>query len=279
MKRLNKIIFQFPNNNDKENDFYNKIIDILEVLPNARKVNNKVILYSSLPPKALPVTIFEINDKLLYPRLVLDLEEEINITMDNFIITSNKSFKKEYVKNKSDLKNIVPMSIETFFNKFKKHIIRIDHTGINIPAKYITKNNFLKTSKKISKTCNLYKYPTNDVWPFILPADKNEFENDIEKFKFGRGPKFEFVYDTYLNYPTIQIDLETNITRKQVEKLLPSPYGVSFENLADFFRTVYLKNPWPGLLMRIDVRFKNKTKELDSDWETGKWLVKSGKRI
>jgi hypothetical protein len=265
MKRLSKIIFQFPNNNKKEIDFYNDIIKILEILPNAEKVNNKVNLYSTFPKEALPITIFEINDKIVYPRLVLD-SEEISIA-------------KEYVKNKTNFGNIVPMSIKTFFNRFKKYIIRIDHTGINIPSKNISKNNFLKIIQDIGKTCNLYKYPTNNVWPFILPATSNEFENDIKEFKFGREPKFEFVYDTHLECPTIQIDIKTDIAREQVEKLLPEPYGISFDDLADFFRTVYLKNPWFGLFIRVDVGFRNKAKESGSNWETGKWLVKSGKRI
>lgn len=282
MKRLNTIKFQFPCNTTEEADFYNSFIRILELLPNSRINNEQIELSAVFPKKALPITIFKKNKKIDYPCLTLDLKLKDEIVMDNFFIANDNYFlkKKKFVnKNSFSIKGTKPITPQLFYAKFKKHITRIDHTGINIPSRYISKNSFLSIIKGIAKHCNLYKYPINDVWPFILPSNENEFNNDIKRFKFGREPKFEFVYDTYSKHPTIQIDIETKLSRKQVEKLLPKPYGISFDDLADVFRTVYLKHPWSGLFIRLDVRFKNKSKESESHWTTGKWLVESGKRI
>ena len=49
MKRLSKIIFQFPSNNNEEIHFYKNMSDILGILPNIKKTNNKVTLFSTFP--------------------------------------------------------------------------------------------------------------------------------------------------------------------------------------------------------------------------------------
>lgn len=89
---------------------------------------------------------------------------------------------------------------------------------------------------------NLYKYPTNNVWPFILPATEDELKTDITEFPDGRESKFELVCDVYDSNPTIQIDIETDLTRTEIERLPPEPYGISFPEVADFFRTVYSRS-------------------------------------
>lgn len=112
--------------------------------------------------------------------------------------------------------------------RLKGHIVRIDHTGVNIPASIISNETWQKFIHNIAEHTNLYKYPTNDTWPFILPATEQEFKTDITQFPAGREPKFELVYDSYDSNPTIQIDVETDLTRIAIEQLLPDPYSVSF---------------------------------------------------
>ena len=161
--------------------------------------------------------------------------------------------------------------------RLKSHVVRIDHTGVNIPSALISNEVWKQFMHKIAQQTNLYKYPTTDSWPFILPATQEENETDITQFPAGREPKFELVYDTYSPVPTIQIDIETDLRRSQVEQLFPMPYGTSFPDLADFFRTVYVHHEWLGLAIRFDIRFKSD--QPDDDWETGKWLVNDGGRI
>jgi hypothetical protein len=156
-------------------------------------------------------------------------------------------------------------------------MVRIDHTGVNIPSVLISNEQWQQFIRTVARHTNLYKYPTTDVWPFILPATPEEYETDIIQFPAGREPKLELVYDTYSPIPTIQIDIETDLTRPEVEQLFPAPYGISFPDLADYFRTVYVHHEWPGLAIRFDIRFKNN--QPGGDWETGQWLVEDGGRI
>jgi hypothetical protein len=62
-----------------------------------------------------------------------------------------------------------------------------------------------------------------------------------------------------------------------MEQLFPEPYGISFPDLADYFRTVYIDHEWTGLAIRFDLRFKNDNPT--GDWETGKRLAAEGGRI
>jgi hypothetical protein len=157
------------------------------------------------------------------------------------------------------------------------HVTRIDHTGINLPSVLVSRETWEQFIGKIANNCNLYRYPTGEDWLFILPATEEEFTNDITIFPAGREPKFELVYDTFSPVPTIQIDIETDLLRSEIEQLFPAPYGVSFPDLADYFRTVYIDHEWPSLAIRFDLRFRNDNP--DGSWETGKWLVEDGGRL
>jgi len=123
---------------------------------------------------------------------------------------------------------------------------------------------------------NVYHYPTGEDWPFIIPATAKEFQRDIQHFVAGREPKFELVYDGWTAQPLLQFALGTNLTRPQLETLLPAPYGWVIPELADVFRSLFLAHPWPGLQIRFDLYYHSA--EL-SNWETGEWLVKAGGRI
>jgi hypothetical protein len=93
----------------------------------------------------------------------------------------------------------------------------------------------------------------------------------------GRTPKFELVYDAYSPLPVVQFQLETELSQAEVEERLPEPYGISFPDLGEIFRTVYIEHPWSGLLIRFDVAFDRPGAA--DDWKTGEWLVKQGRRM
>jgi hypothetical protein len=289
---LKNIAYIFPNSTVDSQTFFKQLIGLLIELPNAH-IDEKgdLILTPLKPTGALPTTTFSQSD-VPFPQLKLG-DEENSLTVGNFRInpdtTSNYTPNNhgfDHILSKRDALGtyfeihfassvIYRLPMDNLIKRLKGHIMRIDHTGINIPSAQISNAAWSQFINNIAEQTNLYKYPTNDVWPFILPATEDEFKNDITQFPRHREPKFEIVYDTYDSSPTIQIDIETDLTRIEIEQLLPEPYGISFPEVADFFRTVYVHHEWSGLAIRFDIRFKS---EGPSDWDTGKWLVEDGGR-
>jgi len=97
--------------------------------------------------------------------------------------------------------------------------------------------------------------------------------SDITDETVKRNPKFELVYYKDQRKPVMQIDIETNLTEEEAFALLPSPYGISFDNLKEFFRTVFIYTDWLGVILRFDLRFKSAGKDFEY------WMVKEGGRI
>jgi hypothetical protein len=292
---IQNIIYKFPRSTADAQDFFKHLSVILLELPNAQLQKDKSIKVTALEPTgALPVTTFVQSD-VLFPQLYFDPVHELSLVIGNVRINpeqtsdhtiddrgftqiiSKQDSQGTYYELRADTDTIYRLDIQQVAARLKSHIVRIDHTGFNLPSALISRGTWERLVGDIAKQSNLYKYPTGEDWPFILPATLAEHEADITQFPVGREPKFELVYDTYSPVPTIQIDIETDLTRVEVEELFPEPYGVSFPELADYFRTVYVQHPWPGLAIRFDIRFKND--EPDGDWETGKWLVTKGGRI
>ncbi len=168
------------------------------------------------------------------------------------------------------------LSMKEVYGKLAGHVTRVDHTGINLPMALVSREQWEVFVSSLAGQTNLYEYPTGEPWLFVLPATQAEFGTDITDFPLGREPRFELVYDEYSPMPTIQIDIGTDLTRREVKKLFPEPFGISFPDLAEYFRTVYLWHEWPGLDIRFDIRFNN---EDPGSWETGEWLVTEGGRV
>ena len=279
---LHKISYLFPNTSDQEKDFCQNLLLLLKKLPNAVKSSDQITLSPSYPKSSLPVTVVK-SDSIPFPQVAFETDKKISLKMKNFYLTSRKDTSMELKHFKLNEEKVLKkdrlfqLSINELNRRIAKHIVDIDHTGVNIPSSMIKKQEWNVLLQTFSQICNIYKYPTGEDWPFVLPATEEEFKNDITEFHMSRKPKFELVFDQYLSIPTIQFDIETDLVRKEVEELLPEPYGISFPSLADFFRTVYIYHPWRGLALRFDIGFKNN--ERASDWETGRWLVKDGGRI
>ena len=100
---------------------------------------------------------------------------------------------------------------------------------------------------------------------------------DALHFVFGREPKFELVYDNFTTIPLVQFALGTNLSQQEMEKLLPEPNGFSIPGLDKIFRSVMISSPWTKLGFRLDLYFKDTSRE--NEWSTGEWLIKSGGRI
>jgi hypothetical protein len=292
---LNQITYTFPNSTPDSQNFFDQLIELLAEIPNAevQESTNNLTFTPSQPLGALPKTIFT-HSNIPFPLLTLGDHQDLSLNADNLHINpsaamsyqaDSKNFDQvlskqdslgEYFELHAASTTIYRLSINELAKRLKGHMVRIDHTGVNVPSALISREAWRRFISNVARHANLYKYPTTDVWPFILPATSEEYEAGITQFPVGREPKLELVYDTYSQVPTIQIDIETDLTRPEIERLFPAPYGISFPDLADFFRTVYIHHEWPGLNIRFDIRFKN---DQPGDWETGNWLVKDGGRI
>jgi hypothetical protein len=291
---LERIIYTFPNDTPNSRIFFKQLTELLAVLPNADiQDDESLTIIPSKPVEALPTTSFA-QSSVPFPQLNLGKSQELSLNIGNLHInpdptvgyeTDKKGFEQilakhdilgEYFELHASSSIIYRLPMDELVKRLKGRIVRIDHTGINIPSALISDEPWKQFIRNVARQTNLYKYPTTDVWPFILPAAPEEYKTDITQFPIGREPKLELVYDTYSLIPTIQIDIETDLTRPEVEQIFPAPYGISFPDLADFFRTVYIHHEWPGLDIRFDIRFKS---DQPGDWETGKWLVEDGGRI
>lgn len=287
---LKTITFSFPKDADG-NDFFKYLKKLLGELQNSSIEQNAIRITATKPEQAQPQTIFK-QSNTLFPQLHFDADN-LRLELNNFAINPSQDFNVapskplprtikhdkhgEYTEVDAGGQILFRLPIAELYSRLRSHIVRIDHTGINLPSALVKREEWERFIDKLTSNSNLYRYPTGEDWPFILPATKTEHANDIKEFPAGREPKFELVYDTFSPVPTIQIDIETDLLRTEIERLFPEPYGISFPDLADYFRTVYIDHEWPGLAIRFDLRFKNDNPS--GNWETGKWLVEDGGRI
>ncbi len=178
-------------------------------------------------------------------------------------------------KYSNSLSNCLEMT--EIHHKLQGHVTQVDHTGINFPVALLPRTEWDNTLKKLATTAALYKYPTGEDWPFIIPATDAEFQNDIEDFVFGREPKFELVYDQFAEHPVMQFAFGTDLTRQEIEALFPEPYGIVFPELENIFRVIYVVHPWAELIIRFDIYYADTSEP--SWWTTGQWLVMDGGRL
>jgi hypothetical protein len=166
------------------------------------------------------------------------------------------------------------MSLHEVCKRFQGHVLRVDHMGVNFPADDTEGQGLLAL---VSQGASLYRYPSGEPWYFAIPSTTAEFHQGISDFSEVRFPKFELVLegeDSTLRI--IQIDFATDLTRIEVEERLPAPYGVALPHLDEYFRSVYVKHPWGGFLLRMDFRYS--AAEPINEWTTCQWLIKEGKR-
>jgi len=179
----------------------------------------------------------------------------------------------DYVEIEENSKKFYALTIGQLLQRFDGKLKELNHAGMNFGPKILEKKEYLEFRKLIAQRSNLYNYPTGEEWPFIIPSNENEFRTNITDKSINRNPKFELVYSKYHPNPLIQIDIETNLTEAEVLKLLPEPYGVSFDNLKDMFRTVFIHVNWNNVFIRFDLRFKSNGEDF------GYWIIKEGGRI
>jgi len=170
-----------------------------------------------------------------------------------------------------------PVPLAEMLPAVEGRILRVDHLGVNLPASAVTRHEWEALIGALAAGSTLYRYPTGEEWPFVLPSTDEEYADDIRRFPRGREPKFELCYEQYFDHPLVQLDLQTGLTREELEARFPPPSGLALPGLEDYFRSVYVAHPWAGLVIRVDMRYRDDGPA--SAWNTGEWLVTAGGRI
>ncbi|MBE6504104.1 MAG: hypothetical protein E7Z76_07505 [Methanobrevibacter sp.] len=259
---LEKIEYIFPKNSKTMELFY--LFNIL--FKNLKYTNlcneNEINIVSS---DLFPKTVFRIDDKI--NGIKFDIQNKKYIDLLNTQHISDINQRKELI-------GIEKLNIKEVANKLNNKIRRIDHTGINIPTNLYLKEDFNNLVKFLSLKSNLYNYPNVDEWKFLVPATLEEFKTEITDFNIIREPRLELVHDYYNDKITIQIDVESCLSKKEVENLFPGNKGIYFNGLENSFKSIYLDYD-ENIDIRLDIRFETE----HDDFETGEWFVNCGKRI
>ena len=225
-------------------------------------VGDRLTLTPPRPVGALPVTTFALAD-VAAPEVAFDTGRSIGVDRSTGPPDSRT------LPARVELADLV--------RRLAGHVQRVDHTGVNLPSCLTSAKQWQDLVGGLASASTMYRYPTGEEWPFVLPSTEEELAADICEFVVGREPRFELVHDQWLRQPQWQFALWTDLTRAELELLFPEPEGLTFPDLAEIFRVVPILHPWPGLTIRFDLCYR--VDDGPSDWETGEWLVTAGGRI
>ena len=275
MERLRRITYRFPEHVAGTDEFMSSLSALLSLVPGLRTERAMIYLEPSQPAGALPITALTLAP-VATPEIAFAMKRELNLTLGSLRLHSNVAVEATSglaVVIQGDQPGRLPMA--TISARLAGHITHVDHTGVNLPKTLVSGERWDELLQSLAQETTLYRYPDDEPWPFILPASDEEYRDDIRAFAMGRFPKFELVHDGWATLPVLQFSLGTDLSREELEAVLPDPYGVAFPDLGHIFRTVYVDHPWPNLLIRLDL---NCTGPI-TDWDTGEWLVKAGGRF
>jgi hypothetical protein len=276
--QLRQITYLFPDTTAESRAFFQTIAPLLAQATGAKRESERITLTSTNPALSLPITTLQ-SAAVPFPQIVFETEEVLGLSIGPLHLRSVGVPDWQTLsspENTTPERNLVPAA--EVCRRLEGHLTRVDHTGVNIPRTLLEPTRWERLLQQLSAVSNLYRYPTGEEWPFLLPATEAEFQDDIRHFVSGREPKFELVYEDGFFQPEFQFALGTDLTRPEVEALFPEPYGRTIPGLEDIFRMVFLAHPYPGLNLRFDVYYRSEG-EIADDWETGEWLVKEGGRI
>jgi hypothetical protein len=275
--RLSRIALVFPEGQAEADGFYGNLSRLLDEVPHSTLEGNALIIRPASPNGARPTLAVQ-QTKTSFPKVVFETAEPIELAVGNLLLHSSSVMGKSLGQPEGSAQpDAARLPMRTVYEKLQRHVCRLDHVGVNVPASLVDRSTWGALVQQVARISTMYRYPTGENWPFILPSTEREFQDDIRQFPAGREPKFELVYDEHAQEPTIQIDVETNLTRQELEAQFPDPYGHALPGVTEYFRSVFVAHPWPGLSIRLDLRFRNDG--APDDWETGEWLVTEGGRI
>ncbi|WP_155372544.1 hypothetical protein [Catellatospora vulcania] len=260
MDRLSEITFRLPATAESR-AFLDGLGLLLADVPYAARKADRLTLTPPRPGDARPITTFALAD-VPAPEVALDTGQVIRV-----------------VRGPGADAVTLPGRVELpeLGRRLAGHVRRVDHTGVNLPVGTSVEQ-WDDLVGAVAAASAMYRYPTGEQWPFVLPASPAELDDDVRDFVVGREPRFELVFEQRLTQTSWQIALWTDLTRAELELLFPEPEGLTFPGLEEIFRVVPVRHPWPDLGIRFDLCYRGEGGG-PSDWETGEWLVTEGGRI
>ncbi len=278
MSRITSIYFVFPSSSSKQINDANHLFELFSELQNLQ-TTHKGGLETNFEQGLLPKTLFKKQKELEFPVVSFNTHDkqekrwrvgDLNFGFNITEVAGTQQSKSLFPKQ-PNLPEFV--STETLLKKLSGILEELNHSGINFSPEFLKEKEYQSFKKEVAKRSNLYDYPTGEEWSFIIPSTENEFVNDIKDESINRNPKFEIVYSDYNIQPVIQIDIATKLNKQQIFDLFPDPYGVSYEGLEDYFRSIFINVDWGNVLLRFDLGFGRKGKDF------GYWIIKDGGRI
>ena len=157
------------------------------------------------------------------------------------------------------------MDLEQLYQRLHGHIKWLDHVGINVNPLLMGKDKYNNLLSSLAKSTFLIASPVNNKWIFVVPKAKEI------------GQLFELVGDFKFNYPEIQIDIQTDLSAKEVINMFPLPYGYHDPDPVreDYCVRIFIYTGWKNTSLRVDIRFQL----ADPNWKWKEWLLEEGKRI
>jgi hypothetical protein len=268
--------FRFPANHPEELELFESLSSLLSQDPFSQSGTDRITFTPSNSLAALPATRLELA-QTAYPEVLFETDQAISYRVGDLQLLSSTA--GVLALPSTGFASTAPpgprLTSEDLRQKFKGHILRLDHTGVEYPSGLLERRVWDALLQGLVTVCNLYAYPTGEDFLFVLPADEDEFVDEIERFTLARGPKFELTYG-YTQIPTLQFSLDTDLVRAEAETLLPVPVGFTLAGV-DTFRSALLTHPWPGLEVRLDFNFH--VDGQPTPWDTGEWIVREGRRM
>jgi hypothetical protein len=183
------------------------------------------------------------------PRIELNFKGDGAETQTQFNLSDGEMLSVDLVNltgvDKQHPKSYQFLTIETISYRLKHAGIRltkIDHVGINLPWFGIgTHPQITGLRESLSSLCMYHRYPSGELWDFILPGDAAEITRQ-KSIDYGitRRPKFELVSFSIASTPLIQVDVETSGYYDSLNSIFPEALAdPKFKNI-----WLYTENPY-----------------------------------
>lgn len=180
--------------------FTSNLINYLS--PVGTVTNGDITLYLS-DDTFVPTTSITFAD-IAIPQVSFLLSDKTTIDID---ITNTTQMSKQSPHQYQ------PISLDTFITRMAPFpLIRIDHTGFNLPYFDGIHPEILELRDTLRKTCLYHTFPKHledAPWDFVLPGSEKEIsgEKPID-YTLNRTPKIEIVSFDKSSTPLIQFDIQ-----------------------------------------------------------------------
>lgn len=273
--QLNQIRYLLPADGASR-AWFAALAPLLGEAPQARLAGDRLAIVPDYPDGAIPATTLELA-RVDRPTVVLDTIGLVAIEMGGIRLLGWDARDPVALPPPAPVTpDHPPLDPAEIAACLRGHIVRVDHTGVELPAARVPRFAWERLLDTLGAAANLYSYPEPDTeMPFVVPGNRNEFGGDIVSFGAPRVPKFELTYGL-VPAPLLQFHCAADLARAALDACLPAPSGYNLPGV-DTFRSVYVAAPWAGVTVRLDLSYADAGDH--DDWDSGAWLVQDGQRL